>query len=179
MEKETDVVETEDGVVVPAPARLRVLRGRGLGGVAGLDDSELANPSELARVAMIEDWWPVLSLPVQGKSGGFSPEMDESGQLDWGSLGSADIEKLVPQVDKAQSKVDKLREELKDALIMLSMVKLRVPGQAKYVLIGQLRKGVIELDQITDENMRAIAKWYLRARRTQQELFRAEQGRRR
>ncbi len=184
MDRETNVLEVEDSevedsVVVPGPAGLRVVRGGGLGGVAGLDDSELADPSELARVVMIEDWWPVLSLPTQGRSGGIRPEVDESGQLDWGAFETVDFQRLAPEFNKARYKVDKLREELKDALIMLSMVKERVPGQSKYVLIEHLRKGVIEMDQITGENMRAIAKWYLRARRVQQELFRAEHGRRR
>ena len=54
-------VEVEDGLIVPAPVRVRPIRNRGYGGVPGLPDEELADPYELERWASNELWGPVLS----------------------------------------------------------------------------------------------------------------------
>ena len=71
--------------------------------------------------------------------------------------------------------------ELKHAVIMLSIVSERIPGRSKYMVLKYLRMGVIDIDDITDDDMRAIAKWYTRVRRLGaqiEELRRARRWRR-
>ncbi len=62
------VVEEVDSV--PVSALLSEQRRNPYGSVPGLDDEELASPEELERQVMMEEWAPVLALPVQGKASG-------------------------------------------------------------------------------------------------------------
>ena len=172
-------IETCDNIVVPVSALVRVERDADYGSVPGLSDDELADPAELERWVMIEQWGPILALPVNGRPGGIRPEVDESGYLDWGAFGTIDFERLRGPFDKARYKADRLREELKDAVIMLSIVNERVAGRMKYLVLKQLRMGIIDFEHIVDADMRTIAKWYLRVRRLREEISQIEQARRR
>ena len=163
-------IETYDNIVVPVSAVIRVERETGYGSVPGLSDDELADPAELERWVMIQQWGPILSLPVKGRQGGIRPEVDESGYLDWGAFGTIDFNRLRGPFDKVRYKVDRLREELKDAVIMLSIVNERIAGRRKYVILKHLRMGIIDIEHIVEADMRAIAKWYLRVRRLQREI---------
>ena len=58
--------EIEEGVVVPAPARLRG-GGPDFGEVPGLDGEARADPEELKRQVIIEQWGPILRLVESGK----------------------------------------------------------------------------------------------------------------
>jgi hypothetical protein len=158
--------EVED---VPVSALLHEGRRNKYGSVPGLDDEELADPAELERQVMLQEWGPVLMLPVRGKRGGFRPELDEDG-MEWGAFASVDFERTMPELDKARYKADKLREELRDVLIMLSIVKERLPGRAKYLVLKYLRMGVIDEEHIVSEDMRALAKLHRRARRLQEQI---------
>jgi hypothetical protein len=140
------------------------------GRVPGLEDSELADPEELERQVVLQEWGPVLSLPIQGKRGWVRGTMDESGQLDFGAFGTVDFERHAPSFDKARYKADKLGEQLKDVLIMFSIVSDRINTRAKYLVLKYLKMGMIGLEQIASEDMRALARLYLRARRMQQEI---------
>ncbi len=151
---------------VPASAWCR--RRNRYGSVPGLDDEELADPDELERQALHEEWGPVLRLPVRGR-GGFRPEIDEDG-VEFGAFASVDFKRTMPEFDKARYKADKLREELRDTLILLSIVKRRLPGKAKYLVLKYLRMAVIELEHVADDDMLALAKFYLRARRLRDEI---------
>jgi hypothetical protein len=63
-----------------------------------------------------------------------------------------DFERTRPEFDKARYKADKLREKLKDVLIMLGIVKERLPGKAKDLVLKYLRTGIIGLEHITNED---------------------------
>ena len=105
--------------------------------------------------------------------------VDESGHLDHGAFGTVDFERLMPEFDKARYKAEKLREQLKDLLIILSIVKDRLPSRAKHLVLKYVRMGIIGLEHIDNEDMRALAKLYLRARRLQKETAELAELRRR
>ena len=161
---------------MPASALLSVDRGNRYGSVPGLDDEELADPDELEREVMLEEWGPVLAVPVKGDRGGIRPVVDESGVVDWGAFGTVDFERTMPEFDRARYKADKLREQLKDLTIRMALVKERLPGKAKYMVLKYLKMGVIELGQIINTDMLALARLYLRARRLRDEIWQMEQA---
>ncbi len=174
-----ETIETENNIVVPASVLVKVERHKGYGSVSGLDDDELADPAELERWVIIQEWGPILALPVQRRRCDIRPEVNESGQLDWGAFGTIDFDRLRPAFDKVRYKMDRIREELKHAVIMLSIVSERIPGRAKYLVLKYLTMGFIDIEHIADDDMRAIAKWYLRTRRLGKQIEELRQVRKR
>lgn len=81
----------------------------------------------------------------------------------------------MPEFDKVRYKADKLREQLKDLMIRIGLVKERLPGKAKYMVLKYLKMGVIELEHISSFDMWCLARLYLRARRLRDEIRRLEQ----
>jgi hypothetical protein len=165
-----------EGVVVPESAVLRRERPSMYGGVPGLDEEELADPDELERQVLTEEWGPVLALPSKAKGEGIRPAVDESGGVDWGAFASADFERLQPEFDKARYKAEKLRERLKDVLIMLAIVRERLPGSAKGVVLEYLRRGIIGFEHVVNDDMRELARLYGKARRMQREICELEEA---
>ena len=168
MYEQAKLVLYED-VVVAESALLKRVRKDRYGSVAGLDDSELANPDELERMVYREELAPILALPVQGSRCSLRPAIDEDGRLDWGAFGTVDFERMYP-FDKVIYKADKLREQLKNVLIMFSIVNERLKTRAKYLVLKYLKMGIIELDHIADSDMRALAKLYLQIRRMRKQI---------
>ncbi|MFC1805871.1 hypothetical protein ACFL09_02700 [Planctomycetota bacterium] len=166
-------------MVVAAPVLVRRERGSKYGLVDGLDEEELADPDELARQVVRQEFEAILMVPRARRRSDISPAIDEAGGVDWGAFGTVDFERYSGGFDKARYKADKLRERLKDKLIMLAIVKERLPGKAKYLVLRHLRMGIIELEDITSEDMLAAAKLYLEARKLQRELHEAEETSRR
>ena len=112
-------------VVEEGPWLIQVERQSGYGSVPGLDDSELADPVELERQVFVQEWGPVLALPVMGSRSGFHPGRDELGRLDWGAYGTVDFERLYGSFDKARYKADKLREELSSTFAIFEHFRRR------------------------------------------------------
>lgn len=162
---------SEDAVSgVPVSALLHEARRNKYGSVPGLDDEELADPEELERQIMLDEWGPILALPVRHESHGVRPAIDEEGQVDWGAFGTVDFSRMRPEFDRTAYKAGKLREELRDVLIMLSIVQRRLAGRAKYQVLRYVQMGVIVEEHIVSEDMRAFARLYLRARRMQEQI---------
>jgi hypothetical protein len=168
MYEQTNMVLYDD-VVVAESALLRRVRKDRYGGVAGLDDSELANPDELERQVYRQEFGPILALPIQGSRCYLRPAIDEDDKLDWGAFGTVDFERMYP-FNKVIYKADKLREQLKNVLIMFSIVNARLKTRAKYMVLKYLKMGIIELEHIIDNDMRALAKLYLRIQRMRKEI---------
>lgn len=143
-------------------------RSNPYGSVPGLPDEELADPAELERVAMIAEWEPILALPAPEYSG-FKFDIGENGELDKGAFDSMDFHHMHP-FNKRRYKADRLREELRDALIMISIVRRRLPQKAMYLVLKKVQEDVLDLDDIASEDMRAVAKLTLRAKRLQAEI---------
>ena len=55
-------------------------------------------------------------------------------------------------------------------LIIFSIVKERIPGRTKYLVLKYLNMGIIELDHIVDADMQALARLYLRARHLRKQV---------
>lgn len=155
---------------VPVSALLHEERRNRYGSVPGLDDDELADPAELERQVYLQEFGPVLALPWKGRTGGMRPSVAEDGSVEWGAFGTVDFDRMRPDFDRAQYKADKLRDELENVLIMLSIVKRRLPGRAKYQMLKHLRMGLIELEHIVNDDMHMLAKLYMRARRLQEQI---------
>lgn len=116
------------------------------GWVDGLEPDEHADPEKLEYQAFQQFWWPVLQLPKRIREGP-RPTIDESGRLDFGAFGTVDYERLHGPFDNARYKRGKLRDQLEDVLITLSIVAERLPGRAKYQVLGYLRRGVIDSER--------------------------------
>ena len=158
------------GIEVPESVLLRRLRPNKYGSVPGLDDSELADPDELERQVLEREFAPVLALPDKAGRSCIRPNIDEGGRVDWGAFGTVDFDRHRQQFDKLRYKADKVAEQLKDLLIMFSIVKERIKTGAKYLVLKYLRMGIIEFEHIIDSDMSALAKLYLRARRMRKEI---------
>lgn len=157
-----EVFFIEDGVEVAAPVLLKIERPDRYGSVPGLDDSELANPDEIERCVLRVELEPLLLLPVP-KSKWYSPAWDTHADVDFNAFASEDFDRLRPEFDKARYKADKLKEQLKDVLIIFAMLNERVKKTVKYKLLKLVGVGRIEADQIKDWDMWQLAKSYMRA----------------
>ena len=172
-EQETSFVIYE-GVVVPESALRAAERANRYGSVPGLDDDELADPDELERQIYREEFGPVLALPARSGTGSYRPELDEMG-FEWGAFASVDFERAAPEFDKLRHRIHKLREERRDVLILLSIVRDRMPGRATYQVLKYLQMGVIDSDHLESEDMRLLARYFLRACRIEEEIRRLEE----
>jgi hypothetical protein len=159
---------------VPVSALLSVEHGSQYGSVPGLDDDELLGPAEIERWLYQQEFGPILALPVKGKGSWIRPFFDEAGGVDFGAFGTVDFERLYP-FDKVRYKAEKLCEELKDVTIRMGLIKERLLGRAKYMVLKYLKMGFIELGHIINHDMWCLARLYLRARRLRDEIWRLEQ----
>jgi len=168
------VEDVYDGVVVAESAALTVQRPAPYGSVDGLDDDELADPAELARQAEMEQWGPVLLLPEKDGKSLLSPA---AGNIEtWrGSVTGTGRERW--DRNSVGARKARLSERLRDTLILLDIVKERLPGRAKYLVLKHLRMGLIELDHIADADMLALARLYQKARRLREDIRKIEETR--
>jgi hypothetical protein len=157
-------------VVVAESALLRVERKNRYGSVPGLDDNELADPDELERQVLRQEFGPVLALPVTPSKCSIKPNIEQDGSVDWGAFGTVDFDRYSGGFDKVRYKADKVAEQLKDLLILLSIVNERIKTRAKYMALKYLRMGIIELEHIVDNDTRALARLYLRAKKMRKEI---------
>jgi hypothetical protein len=162
------------GIEVPESPLLKVERKNKYGSVPGLDDEELASPAELERQIIWEQWGPVLLLPAPKNEAMFRPELDEDGYV-VGAFASADFDRIKPVFDKARYKADKLREEVKNVLLMFGLVRQRLPRKAVAIVLKNLRLGRIKVDDISNVEMWLLGRYFLRVRRLQQEIVRLEE----
>ena len=129
----------------------------------------------MERQVWKEELGPILALRKLKKAG-IRPNIDEDGGVDWGAFASVDFDRYRPEFDKARYKAEKLCEKLKDVLIMLSIVKDRIPGREKYQVLKQLRLGVMELEDVVDFDMWSLARLWLRARRLRRQIAGLEEA---
>ncbi|MBC8218736.1 MAG: hypothetical protein H8E73_09750 [Planctomycetes bacterium] len=154
---------------MPESVLLKRERPSRYGSVPGLDDSELLSPDELERQVYRQEFEPILALPVKRGKNGIRPTVDEDGGFVFGAFGNVDFERRYP-FNKTLYKADELRQQLKDLLILFSIVNDKIKTRAKYLVLKYLRMGIIELEHIENNDMRALARLYLRARRMRTEI---------
>ena len=166
-------------VVVPESSLLKRERSNRYGSVPGLDDEELANPDELERCVMRAEWGPVLALPVKDRKGWIQRNIDEDGRIDFGAFATVDFDRHRPSLDKARFKADKLKEQLRDLVIMISIVNERIEGKAKYKVLKYVKMGIMEVDDISNWDLWHLANFYLRALRLRKEIVELKEASRR
>jgi hypothetical protein len=169
MKNETEFEDECEVDDVPVSPLFSEERRNRYGSVPGLDDEELAEPWELERQVFLDEWGPVLALPVRTRRGWIQPGYDEDFGIDFGAFASVDFDRIRPEFDKALYKADKLKEQRRDVLIIMSIVKERLP-KARYKVLKLLQQGIIELEDIQNEDMRGYARLYLRALRLQKQI---------
>jgi hypothetical protein len=103
--------------------------------------------------------------------------MDEDGRVDWGAFGTVDFDSYRPQCDKLRYKVEKLREKLKDLVVMLKIVSARIPGRTKVRILRLVGAGVLDIGDIADNQMYFLAEMYLRALRMREQIERLQEKR--
>lgn len=167
-QQETNFVIYE-GVVVPESVLLRKEKRNVFGSIEDLPDEELADPDELERCILRDEWGPVLFLP-KPKSKGFNPAWDWSVDVDFNAFASVDFERTQPVFDKVRYKTDKLEEERKDVLIMIGMLNERIKSKVKYKVLNYVMSGIIDADDIRDWDMWQCAKYCLRAVRLKKQI---------
>ena len=155
---------------IPVSPLLSEDRQNRYGSVPGLDDNELADPNELEKQVLRQEFAPVLTLPATGGECFMRPSIDQDGSVDWGAFGTVDFDRYSGGFDKVRYKADKVREQLKDLLIIFSIVNERIKTRAKYLVLKYLRMGIIELEHIANSDMLALARLYLRTRRMREEI---------
>jgi hypothetical protein len=148
------------------------------GSIPDLPDEELADPEELERQVFIKEWGPILELPVRGAPT-IKPNIDENGCADWGAFHTWDFERVSPKFDKVGYKLDRLREELHDAGIMISIIRRHVPRDKMNKTLELVGIGHLATADIADEDLRGLARFHLRARRILKEIERIQAQRRR
>jgi hypothetical protein len=163
-----DEFEVYDVPVSPFLSRQRSNR---YGSVPGLDDEELASPEELERQVFIEEWWPVLRLPVRHRKSAIQPHIDEYFGVDWGAFATMDFARSMPEFDKTRYKADRLEEELRDVIIMMETLSGRLP-KARFAVLRYVERGIIDLGHIESLDMYELARLYLRALRQKAEIQR-------
>ena len=175
MDNETSSTVYE-GIVVPESALLRRQQGNKYGSVPGLDDSELADPDELERQVLVQEFGPILALPVKASKGGIRPEIDENGNLEWGAFGSVDFDRCSGGFDRARYKADIIREQRKDLLVRFGIISERIKAEGKRLVLKYLEMDIIGFEHIVNEDMRVLARLYLRARRLEREIVELRQA---
>lgn len=167
---QTTRIELDHGVVVTESPLLRVETEDRYGHVPGLPDDELASIEELERWVFLQDWGPILALPKPKRTCSIKPTRDETGDLDWGAFGTVDFLRDRRPFDRMWTEAQELRRSIRDARIMYEVLADRVKDSRKYVVLGLLRSGVIDLDQVADTDMLAMARWHLRVQELRQQL---------
>ena len=103
--------------------------------------------------------------------------VDIDGFVDYGAFDTVDFKRLVPSFDKARYKVDKLRDELADAVMRLEMISERIKTRKKYAIMKYLKEGVLDLEDIKDFDMWCMGRMYLRTLRLKREIKEIQQYR--
>ena len=163
-------------VELPVSSRLKPIRNRGYGSVEGLPDEELLTPDELERMVFNQEFSTIMTLPARKSKGVIRTDVDEDGGIGWGAFGTVDFDRYRSHFDNARYRAEKLSERIKDRFIILEMVRERIPGMAKNLVIKYLDMGIIELEHIADMDMYSLAKLYLQIQRLQKECAEAKEA---
>jgi len=158
--------ETYNGIIVPESPLLKREQANRYGSVEGLPDEELADPAELERMYLIEEFAPVLTLPEKKvRKSWIRPNIDEDGKVDWGAFASIDFDRYRPSFDKRLYKADKLKEEVVHQCLIMETISARIKTLAKYRVIEYVKNGILDLSDIVDFDMYCLAERYLRTRK--------------
>jgi hypothetical protein len=167
--------KTYQDIEAGEPVWVKPVREDKYGKIACLDDDELADPDELERQIVREEFEPILLLP-KPKKAKYNPAFKAGGDIDFNAFASVDFDRRKPEFDKARYKADKLREQLKDLVIIIDMLNSRIKSSSKYRVLKLVKKGIMDVDDIADFDLWQMAKYYLRALRLKKEIYRLKEA---
>jgi hypothetical protein len=164
-----------DDVEVAPSAVLRRLRKNRYGLIQDLPEEELADPYELERQVVKSEFGPVLLLERKSKSSGFRHCVHSEDEIGFDAFGTVDFERYKPEFNKTRYHIDKLKEQLKDLVIMIEMINGRIKAVTKYKVLKYVKMGVIEVDDIADWDMWQFAMLYMRALRIKKQIVKSQE----
>ncbi|MDD5134576.1 MAG: hypothetical protein PHP01_04095 [Phycisphaerae bacterium] len=167
--KQKTKFELYDGVEVPVSPLLKRQRSSRYGSIAELDDEDLIEPAEVERIYLKTEFAPILALPVKTRKGWIRPSIDEDGTIEIGAFGTVDFDRHV-QFDKALYKAEKLKEEVFNERLMIELVSSHIKTIAKYEVVKNVLRGILDVDDIVDDEMYCLARRCLRMRRLLREI---------
>lgn len=154
---------------LPVSGAVRVQRRKGYGTIPDLDDEAPADTGELQLMAAWQMYAPVLALP--GRYGNsVRIVLDANGDIDWEAIGPAGGRRRRGQRPTPRGRAGELREELARVVGLIGLLKERVPGTAKYLVLKYVRMGILDAEHVTDHDLRELVKLEARARQLQDEL---------
>lgn len=159
-----------DASELPVIGAVSVLRQRGYGTIADLDDEAPADVHELQRLIAWRDYEPILSLRGRnGRAGNIALTPD--GEIDWGRISpiTASRRRLKP-IAVRRGDVSELRERLASTVRMANLLRARVPGTAKYLVLKYVQMGIVPIEEITNKDMRVLAQLDAKMRRLTQRI---------
>ena len=160
-----------DGMVVPESPLLRTQQANRYGSVEGLPDEELADPAELERLYLIQEFAPVLALPEKkARKSWIRPNIGEDGKIELGAFGTVDFDRYKPKFDKMLCKADWLAEEVANQCLMMETISARIKTPAKYKVIEYVKNGILDIGDIVDFDMYCLSERYMRTRRLIREI---------
>jgi len=165
-----------EGVVVPESVLLRREKDERYGSVLDLPGEELASQNELERFVVQQEFGPILLLP-KPKETRHNPAWDASQDPDFNAFLSEDFKRTQAKLDKLGYKTDKLKAERKDVLLMVAMLRARIPGRAKDQILKGVEMGILDPDDLDNWDMWQLAKLYLKSVWLRKEIKRLEQKR--
>lgn len=163
MSSETEIDETE----LPVSGAIRVQRQRGYGSIPDLDDEAPADVAELERLIAWQQYGPILALPDRYGRGA-RLVLNAQGEIDWDRMrpaGGRRVRRASPDRQGAQQ-----RAELAHVLGLIGLLNQRVPGTAKYLVLKYVRMGILNMEHVTNHDLRQLANLEARARQLRDEL---------
>ena len=160
----TDEIEESE---LPVSGAVRVVRRKGYGTVADLEEEGPADIGELQRIVAYDMYGPVIALPGRGGRLGHVV-LDSNGEVDWDAIGPAGGRRRRAQPAPA-GRAGELRAELARVIGLIGLVKERVPGTAKYLVLKYVRMGILDLEHVTNHDLRELVKLEARARQLREQ----------
>lgn len=170
-------METWNGVVVAAPAWFVRNKRPRYGSVPGLLDEELANPRELERQVFLQEWGPILTLPVR-RARVVEPNIDEYFGVNWGAFATVDFSRTMARPDPESWEMRELREQLRNSVAKIEILVRRLPRKAVYRVLDEVELGRLDIDEIVNVDMWWLANEWLYARRIRRQIAELQERRR-
>lgn len=152
---------------VPVSPLFSEERGNRYGSVPGLDDEELADPRELERQLLLQDWGPILALRPT-KDDFFLHGQWENG-VDVSAFNTHDYHRRYGGFDRCRYALAQARREYREAVWMLETLIDRVKSPAKYAVLEYLQSGVIDASVCLGD-MKGVAVWNARVRAAMEKM---------
>jgi hypothetical protein len=135
-----------------------------------IDEMDHADLDELEYQVWLEMYGPVLALSQSKHGRGLSREMGYDHPNYTGAFATFDFDRQHIKTDSTRLKIERLREELADTRILFSIIFERISGKGKYLVLKYLHRGVIDLEAIVHDDLRACGRMYLRMLRISREI---------